>query len=258
MSIDILRPYLKPIADAIRAKKGTTETINAQDFATEIANLPSGGTDELFKAVIERSATEFKDESITKVAPYIFYGYTTLQSVDFPNITQIGVNAFYNCSGITSFIAPNLRMIGNYGLYNVSNLTDINFPLITRIDTQALRQCRKLTKAMFPKLTSLGTYALSRCNFLAIADLGLAASIQANCFAESSALKTIILRKTTGITTLGSVNAFTSTPFASDGSGGTVYVPQALIETYKTASNWSTLYNAGTCTFLPIEGSQYE
>lgn len=217
-----------------------------------------GGNDELFKAVMERSVTEFKAESITRVAPYIFYGYTTLKSVDFPNITQIGVNAFYNCTEITSFNAPKLTHIGNYGLYNVSNLANINFPVITRIDTQALRQCRKITKAMFPKLTSLGTYALSRCNVLAVADLGLITTIQANCFAESYSLKTIILRKTDSITTLSATSAFTSTPFASNGSGGTVYVPQALIEDYKTATNWVTLYNAGTCTFLPIEGSNYE
>jgi hypothetical protein len=43
MSTDILKPYLKSIADAIKIKKGTTETINAQNFATEIVNLSSGG-----------------------------------------------------------------------------------------------------------------------------------------------------------------------------------------------------------------------
>ena len=37
-----LTEYLKTIADAIRTKKGTAETINAQNFATEIINLPSG------------------------------------------------------------------------------------------------------------------------------------------------------------------------------------------------------------------------
>lgn len=37
-----LAEYLKTIADAIRAKKGTTELINAQDFATEILTLSSG------------------------------------------------------------------------------------------------------------------------------------------------------------------------------------------------------------------------
>lgn len=39
---------------------------------------------------------------------------------------------------------------------------------------------------------------------------------------------------------------------------GTVYVPSALISSYQTASNWSTLYNNGTLTFAAIEGSPYQ
>lgn len=38
-----LGDLLTSIADAIRTKKGTSDAINAQDFDTEIANLPSGG-----------------------------------------------------------------------------------------------------------------------------------------------------------------------------------------------------------------------
>jgi hypothetical protein len=53
-------------------------------------------------------------------------------------------------------------------------------------------------------------------------------------------------------------NVFNSTPFAAGKAGGTVYVPQALIEQYQTATNWSTLYAAGTCNFVAIEGSEYE
>lgn len=35
------------IADEIRAKKGTSETIVADNFPTEIANIPSGGEEDL-------------------------------------------------------------------------------------------------------------------------------------------------------------------------------------------------------------------
>lgn len=40
---DSLPNFLTDVADAIREKKGTEETIQASDFDTEIANLPSGG-----------------------------------------------------------------------------------------------------------------------------------------------------------------------------------------------------------------------
>lgn len=39
-----IKPFLKGIADAIRNKKGTTETINAQNFASEIESIESGGS----------------------------------------------------------------------------------------------------------------------------------------------------------------------------------------------------------------------
>ena len=38
-----LAPFLTNIANAIRTKKGTTEPINAQNFATEIASIETGG-----------------------------------------------------------------------------------------------------------------------------------------------------------------------------------------------------------------------
>lgn len=40
---DNLGDYLTDIADAIREKKGTSEPINAQDFASEIASIEGGG-----------------------------------------------------------------------------------------------------------------------------------------------------------------------------------------------------------------------
>lgn len=45
--IDTLTNFLTDIANAIRNKKGTTETINASVFDTEIENITSGGLNEL-------------------------------------------------------------------------------------------------------------------------------------------------------------------------------------------------------------------
>lgn len=41
--IDTLSNYLTDVADAIRVKKGTSDPISAEDFDTEIENLPGGG-----------------------------------------------------------------------------------------------------------------------------------------------------------------------------------------------------------------------
>ena len=42
---DNLGDFLTSVANAIRSKSGSTAQINAQDFASEIENLPSGGTE---------------------------------------------------------------------------------------------------------------------------------------------------------------------------------------------------------------------
>ena len=39
-----LKSYLTTIADAIREKKGTTEPINASNFASEILSIQGGGS----------------------------------------------------------------------------------------------------------------------------------------------------------------------------------------------------------------------
>ena len=44
MSNNILKDHLKDVADAIRAKKGTTDLINPQDFSKEIASIEGGGS----------------------------------------------------------------------------------------------------------------------------------------------------------------------------------------------------------------------
>lgn len=56
-----LQDFLTDIADAIREKKGTTEKINPQDFATEIANLSSG--DDSGSGSGEASTVEYLDVS---------------------------------------------------------------------------------------------------------------------------------------------------------------------------------------------------
>lgn len=90
-------------------------------------------------------------------------------------------------------------------------------------------------------------------------------SFPTNSFYGDSKLATIIIRGNVIAPLSGAVGgAFSSTPFASGKAGGTLYVAQSLIDTYKEATNWSTVLayekTDGTLQnqILPIEGSIYE
>lgn len=65
--------------------------------------------------------------------------------------------------------------------------------------------------------------------------------IQQNTFNTSTKFKTLILRNNTEIVKLANTNAFTYTLIA--GRMGYIYVPAALIDEYKTATNWATFAN---------------
>ena len=73
-------------------------------------------------------------------------------------------------------------------------------------------------------------------------------------------LKTIIFRSTTVVPLNGvSGNFVTKSPLRSGGAGVDFYVPSALIDEYKNATNWTVLVNNyGTARFHAIEGSIYE
>lgn len=105
--------------------------------------------------------------------------------------------------------------------------------------------------------TALGTLSQSNnCPKLRVADM-LTDKIPNSNFNNDTLFNTLILRSSTP-TALNNINAFRGTPFASDGTGGTLYVPNALIAAYQTATNWSTILGYANNQILPIEGSIYE
>lgn len=110
-----------------------------------------------------------------------------------------------------------------------------------------------------PSINSIvGGWTFANCEKLEIADLGGCTQIEQSAFQNCYKLQTLILRRSS-VTALRNANAFASTPIRGYNSlSGTIYVPNDLINSYKTASNWSTVFNDGHVTFEKIEGSIYE
>ena len=130
-----------------------------------------------------------------------------------------------------------VEAVGASAFRECSTLTTANFPAATSIGGYAFQYCSKLTTANFPAATSIGGYAFQSCSALTTADFPAATSIGPDAFSYCSKLTALILRSET-MATLSNTNAFRSTPIAS--GTGYIYVPRALVDSYKAASNWST------------------
>ena len=98
------------------------------------------------------------------------------------------------------------------------SITEILDNYAKRINGYAFYGCSALTTVNFSAVTSIDNYAFSSC----------------------SALTVLILRSTT-MATLSNTGVFNNTPIAS--GTGYIYVPAALVDSYKAASNWSTYAN---------------
>lgn len=151
---------------------------------------------------------------------YLFYGSTSLQSIEMLNYAgSIPSNAFRSCIALTS----------------------VKLPKVTGTGANAFQGCTALTALAFPGITGgMGTDTIRGCTSLTAVDLNAPSTIGANFFNGNTVMTTLVLRKSS-VVGLGNVNAFSSTPFASGGSGGTLYVPNDSISSYQSATNWSTI-----------------
>ena len=106
-----------------------------------------------------------------------------------------------------------------------------------------------LTAYSNPRVAQIRGYTFYKCSSLTTVDLPAMTSIALMAFAYCHSLTILILRNTTKVCTLASTNAFSncyhyhgtvnSTYNPAGLKDGYIYVPASLIDSYKTATNWS-------------------
>ena len=159
--------------------------------------------------------------------------------LDIRNATSVRA---YGCSylpNITSVKAPNLVQSGDHGFFNCTSLEYAVFPSCTQLQPSSLRGCTSLK----------GVDIYGRPE---------AQSISNQSMLGDTVLTTLILRNPNSVVQLNSTNTFEQSPFHSNGTGGTLYVPDALLSSYETATNWSTILGYTNNQIKKIEGTTYE
>lgn len=155
------------------------------------------------------------------------------------NITSIGSYAFAYCSGLTSVIIPSsIASIGYYAFWYCSGLTSVIISNgVTDISPEAFYECRSLTSITIPdSVTVIHNAAFRYCSSLASVTIGSGITTIADyAFNACTSLGSIRINATTPPILGGST--FGSTPI---GFGqGTIYVPSASVNAYKSTEGWS-------------------
>lgn len=174
--VDTLVHFLTDVADSIRAKKGTSGAILAENFDTEIASISSGGVTPTKGFTIDSwdsdgYATSIKIYGLTSLPDYAFKFHTTLaygtlftkiQSFDFNNVvTSLGFAALQSNSQLTEIKNwGSLTRIGKYGLANCTSFNPKILPdSVTYLDDYAFIGNTGMTQLSMNNVTTINGYS---------------------------------------------------------------------------------------------------
>ena len=234
-----------------------TVDVPAPQFVTETLNVsangtytPSEGVDGYSQVVVDvpidgwdqKSLTEGAikiinlDNSASFVASSVFGGNKTIQTVNLPYATRVGNYAFQECSSLSQVSLPVCEYIGSNAFYRCISLSQMSLPVCTHIGVYAFVRCSSLSQVSLPVCSYIDNIAFSSCISLSQVSLPMCSFI--GDFAFNNCISfSIITIGYSSVCRLNNYNAFSKTQITS--STGSIYVPASLVDSYKSANNWS-------------------
>lgn len=180
-----------------------------------------------------------------------FYNCTNLMLAELPEtIEKLGSSTFNHCKNITLTELPkNLKVLGGSVFQGCSKITIKKIPDgVTNLNSGSyFYECVSITEMEMPILlkylisSSMFAYCskLKKVKFHSIEEKFANFSYQ--MFYNCTSLVAVLLDEIDFVLPLENVNAFANTPIAN--GTGYVYVKDELVDSYKTATNWSTYAN---------------
>lgn len=161
-------------------------------------------------------------DKVTTLKLAAFASCTKLTYVSLPNCVQFdSFRTFWNCREITEIHLPNLTTIkdGNYAFNSMTSLQEIVLPSLTHFGSMnsSFAENSYIRKINLPRLGG--------------------ATVGSNCFHNCYRLETLILGGDK-LNFLGNTNAFGNAGRYVE-EGFSIYVPDDLVDMYKTATNWT-------------------
>lgn len=163
-----------------------------------------------------------------------FLNDSKLETVYLPAADIVYSNAFSGTAIEHLDIPLVTRFVGNPFGNNFPKIVSVNVPNLVTIDNSSFAGLYSMKSLDLPKVTVFPGYVFSGSNIVKL-KLGSATSFAKFCFANVTKLKTLIIETPNMIPKLEN-NSY----LATDSKDVVVYVPDALVEDYKSATNWST------------------
>ena len=181
-------------------------------------------------------------KEITQIGTSGFYNCEKITVSELPqSLTAINHGTFQGCKGLTLTELPEgIVSIDNYGFYDCTNLALTKLPSgLTRIGEKAFYHCTNLALTELPEGV---TYIFSQtfCECTSITSLcikGALTGIANYAFQSCSNFRELIMPNITQIPSLASQYALLFTSIYN--GEGYIYVPDDLVDSFKTATNWS-------------------
>ena len=246
-----LTDFLTDVANAIRAKKGTTAKINPQDFSSEIASISTGGGDTptpdtptpdipvigdgktyLYIKIAEKGRMKVPLYFSQTVANGVTIDWgdgsatQTLSGTGNKNTTHTYADVGEYTISLNPSSGCTLGLGHNTSSYCVMGSTGDSGKVYCKM-LQAVEIGRNVT--------SVGNNAFSNCNTLASVVIpDSVTSIGKNVFYSCQGMAYCDFRASKSVPTLGT-SAFSNVP-----SDCKIVVPDALYSSWTTATNWSS------------------
>ena len=240
------RADLAAVADAIRTKGGTSGALTFPGgFVDAVEGIQTGGSDNELLDLVQGTMTEINNEQLTTVRESAFQRSSKLKIVNLPNVTSLGDYALNSCAALETVILPKVTSLGREALaYSKIKNELVMESLTTTVYAMQYFRNSNIAKARFPKLNVFAGQIARYSATFGILDLPVCTEIGvANFENASSNYCSHLLLRADSVCAVSTINTGILN----------VYVPSALIEEYKVATNWVDLYTSNPNLFHALE-----
>lgn len=231
------------ITDTVRSKAGLTGLLKAGDIPNALNGLFG------ISALLDGSGvTRISSPTVASIRPNCCGNFKSLKEVDIPAAKTINQNAFDGCTSLTRLNAPKATYIYQSAFANGPAIKNMTLPKAESIQQYAFElqpsyqtapaTLQDLGKLTLGNIRYIGVMAFDLCGYSEV-DITVNAnggSIATQAFNRCLNLKKVTIR---GKTMLTNEEGFVFYGSPIESLNGEIFVDASLVESYKTATNWS-------------------